>query len=181
MVNDSPALIVQNLIYGNTADQGGGIYFLVPSGDAGPTLVNNTIVNNSITQDGSAVYANGFDDQVQLFNNLMIGSRGQSAVYCDEGYGGLPSVANSDGFSPASLGFAGGCVGFETENGNISANPKFVNRLSNFMLRAGSPAIDAGSNSAPLLPPKDFAGQPRIVDGNDDGNSIIDMGAYEFQ
>src|SRR4030095_8506723 len=49
MLNDSPALIVQNLIYENTADQGAGIYFLVPSGSVGPTLVNNTIANNTIT------------------------------------------------------------------------------------------------------------------------------------
>ena len=33
MVNDSPAYIVQNLIYQNTADEGGGIYFLVPFGN----------------------------------------------------------------------------------------------------------------------------------------------------
>ena len=79
MVNDSPALIVQNLIYGNSADQGAGIYFSVPSGSQGPTLVNNTIADNTITQQGSAVYASGFDQQVRFFNNLMIGQHGQSA------------------------------------------------------------------------------------------------------
>jgi len=44
IVNQSDALIVQNLIYNNTAGQGGGIYFGVPSGDRGPILVNNTII-----------------------------------------------------------------------------------------------------------------------------------------
>jgi hypothetical protein len=182
MVNDSPALIVQNLIYENTADQGAGIYFSVPSGSVGPTLVNNTIANNTITQQGSAIYATGFDNQVQFFNNLMIGQRGQSAVFCDGTYSSQPpSVANSDAFSPGGTGFDGTCVGLGTQNGNISANPRFVNRFVNFMLNADSPAIDAGTNSAPLLPRKDLSGQPRIVDGNDDGTAVIDMGAYEFQ
>lgn len=182
MVNDSPALIVQNLIYENTADQGAGIYFLVPSGNVGPTLVNNTIANNTVTQQGSAVYASGFDDQVQFFNNLMIGQRGQSALVCDGSYSSQPpSVANSDAFSPAGMGFDGTCVGLDTQNGNISADPRFVGRRSNFMLRADSPAIDAGTNSAPLLPREDLSRQPRIVDGNDDGIAVIDMGAYEFQ
>jgi hypothetical protein len=182
MVNDSPALIVQNLIYENTADQGAGIYFLVPSGSVGPTLVNNTIANNTITQQGSAIYASGFDNQVQFFNNLMIGRRGQSAVYCDGSYSSQPPlVANSDAFSPAGVGFDGTCVGLDTQNGNISANPRFVNRFGNFMLKADSPAIDGGTNSAPLLQRKDFSGDSRIVDGDHDGMAVIDMGAYEFQ
>jgi hypothetical protein len=182
MVNDSPAMVVQNLIYENTAGQGSGIYFSVPSGSVGLTLVNNTIANNSGTEQGSAVYATGFDDQVQFFNNLMIGARGQSAVFCDATFSSRPPfVANSDAFSQGAMGFGGTCVGLETQNGNISANPSFVNRLSDFRLRADSPAIDAGTNSAPLLPRKDLSGQPRIVDGNNDGTAVIDMGAYEFQ
>jgi hypothetical protein len=51
----------------------------------------------------------------------------------------------------------------------------------NLRLQATSPAIDAGDNSAPDLPKKDLAGKPRIVDGDGDGDTIIDMGAYEFQ
>ena len=52
---------------------------------------------------------------------------------------------------------------------------------STVQLPATSPAIDVGSNSAPDLPKKDFAGKPRIVDGNGDGSKIVDMGAYEIQ
>src|SRR5439155_23846670 len=112
----------------------------------------------------------------------MIGSHGNSAVFCDRTFSGQPPfVANSDAFSTDAMGFGGSCVGLETQNGNISGNPSFVNRLNDFRLRVDSPAIDAGTNSAPLLPQKDFSGQPRIVDGNDDGTAVIDMGAYEFQ
>jgi len=182
MVNDSPALIVQNLIYGNSADQGAGIYLSVPSGSQGPTLVNNTIADNTIMQQGSAVYATGFDDQVQFFNNLMIGQRGQSALYCDSTYSSQPpAVANSDAFSPRGIGFGGTCAQLATQNGNISADPKFINNVSNFELKPTSPVIDAGTNSVPNLPPKDLSRQPRIVDGDGNGTATIDMGAYEFQ
>jgi hypothetical protein len=181
MVNDSPAVIVQNLIYANTADQGAGIYFLVPSGSLGPTLVNNTIANNLITQQGSAIYAGGFDNQVTLFNNLLIGQRGQAAVYCDATYSSQPpTFTNNDAYSPSGSGLQGTCAGQATQNGNISANPMFVNINSNFRIKAGSPAIDAGTNTAPDIPQKDLGGKPRIVDGNADGSAIMDMGAYEF-
>ena len=182
IVNDSPALIVQNLIYENSADQGAGIYFLVLGSSHGPTLVNNTIVNNTVTQQGSAIYASGYDNSVQVFNNLMIGERGKDAVFCDDTWSSQsPTVANSDAFSPDGTGLNGTCAGQATQNGNISADPKFVNNFSNFRLKAYSPAVDAGTNSAPLLPRKDLSGQPRIIDGNDDGTPTIDMGAYEDQ
>jgi parallel beta-helix repeat protein len=182
MVNDSPAIIVQNLIYDNSADQGAGIYFLVPSGSQGPRLVNNTIADNTITQQGSAVYAAGFDDHVQFFNNLMIGQRGQSALYCDGAYSSQPpAVTNSDAFSPRGMGFSGTCAQLATLNGNISADPKFIDNVSNFELKPTSPAIDAGTNSVPHLPHKDLSRQPRIVDGDGNGTAAIDMGAYEFQ
>jgi hypothetical protein len=58
IASESPARIVQNLIYGNTADLGGGIYFSMLGGQSGLTLVNNTIANNPVRQlAGSAVYA----------------------------------------------------------------------------------------------------------------------------
>jgi hypothetical protein len=57
-------------------------------------------------------------------------------------------------------------------------------------LQSSSPLIDAGYNYEDIdpfiqgiqyLPPIDFAGNPRIVDGNGDGVAQVDIGAYEFQ
>lgn len=177
IVNDSDALIVQNLFYNNTASQGGGIYFLVPSGSMGPTLVNNTIVGATGVAQGSAVFAGGFDNQVQFFNNLMIGLSGQNAVECDATYSQQPpTFTNNDAYSPKGTGLQGTCASQSNQNGNISANPKFVSPSKhNYQLLAGSPAINAGTNSAPDKPKKDLAGRPRIVGGT------IDMGAYEYQ
>ena len=46
IVNQSDALIVQNVIVENSAGEGGGVYWLLPSGARGPRLVNNTIADN---------------------------------------------------------------------------------------------------------------------------------------
>jgi hypothetical protein len=179
IVNSSDALIVQNLIYNNSAGQGSGIYFLVPFGDRGPVLVNNTIVGTASSLQGSAVYASGFYDQVALYNNLMIGATGTSALFCDSTYDQTPpSLINNDGFSLTGIGIAGACTPQSGLNGNISADPMLT---SNFHLRVGSPVIDAGLNSAPGLLTNDLAGSARIVDADNDGDGpIIDMGAYEY-
>jgi hypothetical protein len=181
IVNYSNALIVQNLIYNNTltddinAGQGAGIYLSVPSGYAGPVLVNNTIVGTSSSAQGSAVYASGFYDQVVFYNNLMIGASGTNAVFCDSTYDQTPpTFTNNDAYSANGTGLLGTCAAQSSANGNISANPMFAG-TSNFHPNAGSPAIDAGDVSAPDIPLLDLSGKPRIIDGT------IDMGAYEYQ
>ena len=168
---------MQNLFYKNTASQGGGIYFLVPSGSPGPILVNNTIVGGTGATQGSAVWAGGFDNQVQFFNNLLIGLSGQNAVECDGSYSSQPpTFTDNDAYSPGGTGLQGTCASESNQNGNISADPLFVKPSTNkYQLQSGSPAINAGDNSAPDLPKRDLAGKTRIVGGT------VDMGTYEFQ
>jgi hypothetical protein len=184
MVNESDAVILQNLMFNNHADQGGGAAMLVPSGAPGPIFVNNTIVSNSATSgQGSAIYANGFDGSTQLINNLLIGTAGQNAVFCDTMFSpSSPIFKNNDVFSQDGTGFLGSCTSQGGTQGNISSPALFVNSsLDDFELMAGSAAIDAGTNLAPGLSLTDLAGLPRIVDGTGDRRFIIDMGAYEFQ
>jgi hypothetical protein len=183
IVNYSDALIVQNLIYNNTAGQGSGIYFGVPSGDRGPILVNNTIEGAfSNSNPGSAVYATGFDSQVQFFNNIIVSPWGPNAVYCDGLYVQQPpSFSNNDAYTANGTGFDGTCAGQAGQNGNISVVPQFVNDTAgNFQLQYNSPAIDAGTNSAPNLAQTDLGGNPRILDGNNNCVSTVDMGVYEL-
>jgi hypothetical protein len=67
-------------------------------------------------------------------------------------------------------------------DGNISLNPMFVAvppAILDEHLQPASPVIDVGDNAeAPVA--VDFDDNPRIQDGNNDTNAVIDIGAYEF-
>ncbi len=69
-------------------------------------------------------------------------------------------------------------MGGYSGTGNINADPLLTADLH---LQTGSPCIDVGSNSVPLLPAIDIDGDYRILDGDDDGPATVDMGADEAQ
>jgi parallel beta-helix repeat protein len=178
-INDSSALIIQNLMVANRATQGAGIYLSEVEGQ-NPILLNNTIVGEPGWIQGGAIWVGGFDDGVQFLNNIAVGIPGAptaGAIYCDGTFSQQPPIfTNNDAYSGNGTALQGTCASQSNQNGNISADPKFVDLVKqNYKLRAGSPAINAGTNSAPDLPKKDLAGHARIVGGT------IDMGAYEYQ
>ena len=183
IVNQSDALIVQNLIAGNTAGQGGGVYWLVPSGARGPRLVNNTIADNlaTLAGRGSAVFADGFDVNAVLVNNVLAAASGQTALYC----GGLndpnpPVIRFNDVFAGGGPAYGGICVDQTGVNGNRSVDPMFVTPGNgDYRLQLGSPAVDAGDSTAADVPVADLDGDPRVVDGDSDGVAVVDMGAWE--
>jgi serine protease len=166
-VNDSSPLIVNNIIVNNPCR---GVNLTLPEGNS-PVVANNTIVRNTVGVEldlfGSTTtqtYANNIivNNDVGLevsgtappwMNNLVFGN--------GINYSGVPDQTGS--------------------NGNISANPKFASvRDLDFWLRRASPAIDAGTLSVPDLPRRDFAGNPRVIDGDGDGSALPDIGAFEF-
>ncbi|MHC4477244.1 MAG: choice-of-anchor Q domain-containing protein [Planctomycetota bacterium] len=64
--------------------------------------------------------------------------------------------------------------------GNIEADPCFAFPADGHLM-GGSPCIDAGTNTpVPELPTTDADGNPRSLDGDGDGNSVADMGVYEY-
>lgn len=84
----------------------------------------------------------------------------------------------SNGFNNDYASFDGLWTGF---GGNIHSNPQFQDPGNgDFHLRRTSPCIDTGANSAPRLPEDDFDGDPRIIDGDNDGTAMVDIGADEF-
>lgn len=165
------ANVVQNVIVGNNATEGGGIW---TQGSA-EILTNNTIVGNTAT-DGSAIYVFASQSTVQVANNILVGSVGVPVISCAPGGGSsVPTFAANDVFSPGGTAYGGACADQTGTNGNISADPLFFDPSSNnYHLQYGSPVVDKGTNSAPGLPSTDFDGNPRIY------NSTVDMGAYEF-
>jgi hypothetical protein len=173
----SDAIVVQNLIIGNSASDVGGLYSFPNSG--APVFVNNTFTNNRSSNGlDSEIYTNSSPGEpTSFYNNIVVGLKGQTALYCDNfNTTTLAVFFNNDVYVPRGTRYGGICPDQTGSNGNISDNPKFVNPAKrNYQLLGGSPAINAGTNSAPDLPKKDLAGHPRIVGGT------IDMGAYEFQ
>jgi hypothetical protein len=179
VVNEADEAIVQNLIFGNTAGSGSQVYTGVPQSATGFRLVNNTIVS-TVSGADTAVMADGFNQNAIIANNIIVAAGNEVGLLCNPVYKyGPPVVEYNDVISPHGVDYGDSCSGFEGTNGNISADPQFTG-TSNFRLKDGSLAIDAGDHAAPDLPATDFAGNPRIVNGNGGSIAIVDMGAYEF-
>lgn len=176
IANDASPQIVNNLIIRNTATQGGGLYWLIPQSTPGILLLNNTIAENSATT-GSGIFASGFDANASLQNNIIIGVSGVNGVFCESFNGNTPpGFTANDVFASGAAPYGGICPDQTGSNGNISADPLFVDTtVDNLHLKPGSPAIDQGNNTARIpLPPADLSGNNRIF------NNIVDMGAFEF-
>jgi hypothetical protein len=180
LVNQSDASITNNVIYGNQASQGGGIYWLVPSGARGPFVFNNTIAGNQ-ANNGLAVYADGFDQQASLTNNILVGNGTAAVVECGSLNDPYPPIIRFNDVRNEGTGarYTGLCTDQTGVNGNISADPLFVGAAAgNYHIQQGSPAVDAGTNAG--APATDIDGDPRPLDGNGDGIAIVDMGADEL-
>jgi hypothetical protein len=174
VVNEADEIIVQNLIFSNKAGSGSQVYTGVPQSQTGFRLVNNTIVS-TISGADTAVMADGFNKNAIIENNIIVAAGNEIGLLCNPVYKyGPPVVEYNDVISPQGIAYGDSCSGFGGTNGNISADPLFYSN-TNFRLQLGSPVMNTGTTSAPDLPPKDFANQPRIVNGT------IDMGAYESQ
>jgi hypothetical protein len=169
----SSVLIVQNLIKGNRAPTGNGVYWSNPAA----ALVNNTIIDSPRSSGGGTVSADGFCCSPMIVNNIIVALGGaMNAFVCNQVDFPANVFTFNDAFSKSGSAYGGVCTDQTGKSGNISANPKFVNPAKgDYQLRRGSRAINAGTNSAPDLPKKDLAGHRRIVGGT------IDMGAYEYQ
>jgi predicted outer membrane repeat protein len=143
----------------NSADDFGG--GLLITWNASPVITNCTFSENSAGYRGG-----GIGNFASLFAiNCIFWSNAGGEIY--EGYGTV-NVQYSD--------IEGGLSG----TGNINSDPLFIDPTNgDFRLQSGSPCIDVGDNSAVVGIDYDLDGNQRVVDGNNDGNAVVDMGVYE--
>ena len=142
--------------------------------------MNNTLADND-SPAGSGIFADGFDIGAVLANNIIVAPVGQTAVFCGD-FNDLnsPQFRSNDVFSLSGTAYGGSCADQTGLNGNISADPLFVNSAAgDYHLGQSSPSIDVGENGAPVLPASDLDGDPRVLDGDGDGLSVVDMGVDE--
>ncbi|UCG69068.1 MAG: hypothetical protein JSV09_14990 [Thermoplasmata archaeon] len=162
---------VNNLIARNDCD--GGVDATLEGIDAHATFTNNTIADNNGT--GLDIFS-AEGGTINVYNNI-IWNNGDEDIRIF--FWIVPGVAN--GYNNDYLIMASGeaATDWTNEANNIHLDPLFLG-AANYYLQPTSPCIDSGDNSASLLPAEDIEGNPRILDGNNDGNAIVDMGAFEY-
>lgn len=178
----SNAKIVNCIIGNNLADKGGGLY-----GDEhdGMKVTNCTFAYNNATSYGGGIVS-ASDSSVNITNSILWSNTAPEGAQLWIGY--LLSSGSSATVSFSDIELKGEVAGIYVEPdpgntlnwgpGNIDKNPLFVGP-GDLHLLIGSPCIDAGNNLAPDLPTEDIDGDSRIMDGNGDGQPVVDMGADE--
>jgi parallel beta-helix repeat protein len=142
--------LISNLIYRNTY-YGINVYY------SPAEIRNNTIVDNS--QYG--IYGNG-DPNI---NSNIIWGNDVNGLYGT--------------FTNTKINY--NCIQNYSSGTNIKIDPCFVNEgVNNYHLKSSSQCIDRGDPNFTDVNGVDIDGEDRVMDGDSDGNSIVDMGADEF-
>jgi VCBS repeat-containing protein len=198
MMNDACSPMLTNVTFsGNFASaEGGGMFNAFQSS---PRLTNVTLSGNGADYGGgicNSNYSNPTFANTILWSNTA-GTSGPQ-IYNDDT--SAPSIQYSDVQDGCATIPGNDCSG----GGNIDADPLFVRNpdpgvddtwgtedddYGDLHLQIGSPAIDAGNNTAPELAgiTTDLDGNPRfydvpeIVDTGVGPAPVVDMGAYERQ
>jgi len=186
----------------SVGESGGGIRLTLDRGTA--NIVNNTFYNNRAgysegqMHTGGAIHAQLYNNNsiLNIYNNILwsnsstFNQGNDIFVRSDQNYDNIGANVNlyNNDFDPGADFDSGQSQVLyitDTDNynhsGNISEDPKFSDPSNgNFHLNQDSPCIDSGNNNAPGIPETDLDNNSRIFDGDNDGNSMVDMGAYEF-
>jgi len=181
---DSSPTIKNCVLSANASSGDGGGLFC--NNNSNPKLINVTISANTVSEYnlGGGIYCHGGANP-EIINTIMWDNEPQEIAF----QAGSSIDTNSISISYSNI--EGGLSGIQTNNngavnwleGNINEPPLLKSSGDHpYQLSAGSPCIDAGTPdiSGLNLPVWDIMGNYRLWDGNNDGDTIVDMGAYEF-
>ena len=183
----SSAILGQSTITGNEAGSEGGGFFNTGSGTA--NLGNATVFSNSAAS-GAGNIDNAIGSELSLVNSIVAGGLG------------APDIANNGTFNANGKNLVeDGSAGTQSQSSVINQSPQLGALQDNGgptqtqVPNSSSPVVDAGDNTAVLSDefdmdddgntsesaPFDQRGQgfPRILDGDSDGNDVVDLGAIE--
>jgi predicted outer membrane repeat protein len=182
--SDGSLTLDESTVGGNTAGgNGGGIY-----NDATLTITDSTVAFNHAGSTGPGQGGGLFIDSdpppadIFLANTIVADNVSGTGATPDDVNGGVSRESTGN-----LIGNASGASGFSPSNGNLlNVDPRLGPLANNggptltYTLLFGSPAIDAGNNSAVPSGDTDQRGQPRIVNVTGAATAVVDIGAVEL-
>jgi len=187
-VLNGTTVVKNNIVYGNRADEGGGIWV---QGDGNCKVVNNTVAGNRANIGGGGIGV-AFLFSSSIVNNIVVsnGSGGGIYVRPDSSLPSEPNVIANNVWDNVGGNYLGDITDLTDSNGNICADPCFVESgywdpngtpadanddywVSGdyHIIQHFSPCWEAGSNID--APDKDFDDDTRPAFAN------VDIGADE--
>ena len=160
-------LELTNILIANNETEtgnGGGIGLV----NCNTILRNSTLYNNSSAASGDGIW--GISGGSLDIINCIFWENGTDELSLD----GVELAISYSNFTDQVL----------PGEGNISQNPNFLDPShGDYSVAEDSPCIDTGNpNSDEFYHTEfDLNMNPRLTDGDDDGETVIDMGAFEFQ
>ncbi len=159
--------ILNTSFWGNQAGAGGAIF-----ADCGAMahITNCTFSQNSASNGGAIyTYGCGAAPPSPVVTNSILWGDSASSQGSEIDDDASPVLVYHSDIDQAGYDF----------NNNIRQDPLMFGSERPH-LRQGSPAIDTGNNTAFYIPLTDFDDDSRIIDGDENGVAIADMGADEF-
>ncbi len=154
-------------------------------------FLNNTLYKNQVLEDGEGELWIQYAEDNIIENNIIYA--GAQGILLSSWAGNINNILNYNCWVPSSEPhpemFIWNGTAYNTfdayrsatgqDQQSIKTDPKFIDTTSfDFHLEEESPCIDVGDPDTP--PNYDFDGNPTPQDGNYDGDSIVDIGAFEF-